>query len=392
MDYLRQLWRKTMIGFLNNLRRGTIWIILLSLLFVSISFVTTIKPAYRLSSSIITNWTSQIEGSVFIYLLGMENKQYMHATVPNNHEQLSWSDLLFELATNIRLNDIRSLLGREIPSFYAYDQKIIVAGEGTDYTDLPIESAPPLDVVLEQRDASLEEDQPNQEEKDKPDLENTTGDKQVVFLYSTHNRESFLPHLDGVKDPNQAFHAEVNITKVSERLEKSLEKKGIGTQVDHTDFMSILNQKDWEYWQSYDASQPIVEEALANNKHITYVFDLHRDSRRREDTTTTVKGKEYASLFFVIGSDYSNNSKNVALATELHEKLEEKYPGLSRGVTQQGGAGKNGVYNQDLSDNAILIEFGGVDNTMTELYRSADALAEVFSDYYWDAEAVQNQQ
>ncbi|MFB1050755.1 stage II sporulation protein P [Paraliobacillus sp. JSM ZJ581] len=392
MDYLLQLWRKIVFRLLNYLRRGTIWIVLFSLLFMSISFVTTIKPAYRLSSSIITNWTSQIDESVFIYLLRMENKQYISDVSSNEHEQLSWSDLLFEFATNIRINDIRSLLGREIPNFYAYDQKIIVAGEGTDYTDLPIESAPPLDVVLENRDASLEEDLPDQKPEDKPDLEHSTGDKQVVFLYNTHNRESFLPHLDGVKDPNQAFHREVNITKVSDRLASSLKKNGIGAQVDHTDFMSILNQKDWEYWQSYDASQPIVKEALANNKHISYVFDLHRDSRRREDTTITINGEKHASLFFVIGSDYSNNSKNVALATALHEKLEEKYPGLSRGVTQQGGAGRNGVYNQNLSDNAILIEFGGVDNTMTELYRSADALAEVFADYYWNAEAVQSQQ
>lgn len=379
-------------NLLGHLRRGTIWIILLGLLFVSISFVTTIKPAYQLSSSIITNWTSQIDQSVFIYLFRMENKQYKSDIHSDRPEELNWSDLLLEFATNIRINDVRSLLGREIPNFYAYDQKIIVAGEGTDYTDLPIESAPPLETVLENRDASLEEDLPNEDDSKSPNVEKTTGDRKVVFLYNTHNRESFLPHLDGVKDPNQAFHGEVNITKVSDRLAKSLQKNGIGAQVDHTDFMSILNQKGWEYWQSYDASQPVVKEALANNKDITYVFDLHRDSRRRTDTTKTINGEQYASLFFVIGSDYSNNSKNVALATSLHEKLEEKYPGLSRGVTQQGGSGNNGVYNQNLSKNAILIEFGGVDNTMTELYRSADALAEIFASYYWEAEAVQNQQ
>jgi stage II sporulation protein P len=36
----------------------------------------------------------------------------------------------------------------------------------------------------------------------------------------------------------------------------------------------------------------------------------------------------------------------------------------------------------------MLIEFGGVDNTFEELYRSSDALAEVFSEYYWQAEQV----
>lgn len=52
------------------------------------------------------------------------------------------------------------------------------------------------------------------------------------------------------------------------------------------------------------------------------------------------------------------------------------------------GAGTNGNFNQDLSGNAILIEFGGVDNTFEELNRSAEAIAEVFSEYYWQAEEV----
>jgi len=35
-----------------------------------------------------------------------------------------------------------------------------------------------------------------------------------------------------------------------------------------------------------------------------------------------------------------------------------------------------------------LIEFGGYDNTLEELYRTADVVAEVFSEFYWDAEKV----
>lgn len=70
----------------------------------------------------------------------------------------------------------------------------------------------------------------------------------------------------------------------------------------------------------------------------------------------------------------------------MHNLLDKKYPGLSRGVIVKREG--NGKYNQDLSQNAILIEFGGVDNTFEELYRSSDALADVFSEYYWQAEKV----
>ncbi|GAE91129.1 stage II sporulation protein P [Gracilibacillus boraciitolerans JCM 21714] len=58
------------------------------------------------------------------------------------------------------------------------------------------------------------------------------------------------------------------------------------------------------------------------------------------------------------------------------------------GVEKYGGAGRNGVYNQDVSNNALTIEFGGVDNTMEELYNTSEVFAEIFSEYYWDAQKV----
>ncbi|MDY0396730.1 stage II sporulation protein P [Virgibacillus halophilus] len=36
----------------------------------------------------------------------------------------------------------------------------------------------------------------------------------------------------------------------------------------------------------------------------------------------------------------------------------------------------------------MLLEVGGIDNKLEEVYHTADALADVFSEYYWDAEKV----
>ncbi len=57
-------------------------------------------------------------------------------------------------------------------------------------------------------------------------------------------------------------------------------------------------------------------------------------------------------------------------------------------VIQKGFQTGNGIYNQDLSGQAILIEVGGVDNTEEELNRSIDALAKAFGEYFWQAEKV----
>ncbi|WP_186576460.1 stage II sporulation protein P [Aquibacillus kalidii] len=377
--------------FLNRWKpwkKFSVLVIGVSILFIFIGILTTIQPAYRVSSSTINNWTSQIKGSSFLYLLKMENHSFGKA-FPQDESPIVISDLVFEMATSVKPNDARSLLGRELPGFEAYDSTIIVASEGSDYTNLPIESSAPLDVVLEDREAKEpEEEETNVPSKEPEEGQPTTNGKDVVFVYNTHNRESFLPYLPEGTDINHVYHSEVNITKVSDRLAKSLEANGIGSSVDQTDIGNVLSKNGWEYWQSYDASRPVVKEALAQNKDIQYVFDIHRDSQRKDVTTKEFDGKKYARIAFVVGEDYQNE-KNLSFATELHNLINEKYPGLSRTVSTQGGAGYNGVYNQDLSQNSIILEFGGVDNTMEELYRTADAVAEVFSEYYWNAEKVQ---
>src|SRR5699024_6583899 len=102
----------------------------------------------------------------------------------------------------------------------------------------------------------------------------------------------------------------------------------------------------------------------------------------------TINGEDYAQILTIIGEEHPNFEKNLAFATSLHYLLNEKYPGISRGVITKGGAKNNGIYNQDLSENALLFEMGGYDNNLNELYRSADVLAEIFSGFYWDAEKV----
>lgn len=356
------------------------------LLFILIGFLTTIQPAYRISSETITKWTSDIDSIAFLNLISMESRAFENA-YPEEEAFPSLSSTFMQVVTSIKPKDPRSLLGNEIPGFSIYDSQILIAGEGTDYTTLPYESSPPLEEVLRDREAIVETEEEEVEEKNEEGM--TTGERKVVYLYNSHTRESFLPHLPDVTNPNLAHHSEVNITMVSDRLAKSLEAKGIGSQVEKTDIGKLLDEKGMEYWQSYTASREVVKEAFAANQEILFSFDLHRDSSHRELTTKQINGKDYAKIMFVIGEDHPNYEKNLKLATELHYLLEEKYPGLSRGVLRKGGAGTDGVFNQDLTENAILLEFGGVDNHLDELYRSADAFAEVFSEYYWDAESVQ---
>ncbi|GLB58268.1 stage II sporulation protein P [Cytobacillus sp. NCCP-133] len=366
------------------------FLLFLFMIFSISGALTSLKPEYRISSDSVNTAANNLTGEMLYHFLGWENHSFLQG-VPGSSTPLSIGSMVFKLSTNVNLNDPRSLLGRELPYFSIYDSKILVAGEGTDYTNMPVESSPPLEVLKAEQEAALQNTEGLESAEDKDQSVTppvNTGDKKPVYVYFSHNRESFLPYLKGVTDPNAASHSQINVTKIGDKLKEVLESKGIGTTVDKTDIQATLNKRGWGYSQSYQASREVVQAAVSADRDLTYFIDIHRDSRRKKDTTKEINGKPYAKLAFVIGAEHQNYEKNLKFANDLHNRLEEKYRGLSRGIIQLQGERTNGKFNQDLSEHAILVEFGGVDNTFEELNRSAEALAEIFSEYYWQAEEV----
>ena len=82
------------------------------------------------------------------------------------------------------------------------------------------------------------------------------------------------------------------------------------------------------------------------------------------------------SKYRLLGLENENYQENKSLMQKLDNYLNENYEGLSRGIYEKQGVGVNGVYNQDFSPNTILIEFGGVDNTILEVANSVKVVAE----------------
>lgn len=353
--------------------------------------LTSLNPEYRITSNSLNQAASNVKGEALYKILALENRSFNQILTEEEQDLPNLSSLLFKVATNVSFEDPRSFLGRELPGFSIFDGDILVAGEGTDFTNMPIESVPPPEALEAENEAPLKNVENLKESDQKsgdvaPPL--STGNKKTVHLYFTHTRESYLPYLEGVTNPDSAMHSEVNVTKVGDMVKRNLEGLGIGTTIDKTDVIANLNNKGLDYWAAYQESRPLVQAAMTSNKDLLYLVDIHRDSQRRAITTGTINGKSYAKLAFVVGEEHPNYEQNLKVATELHKLLEANYKGISRGVIAKKGSGTNGKFNQDLSSNAMLLEFGGVDNTFEELERSAQAFAEVFADYYWQAEKV----
>ncbi|KGA97932.1 stage II sporulation protein P [Alkalihalobacillus alcalophilus ATCC 27647 = CGMCC 1.3604] len=362
-------------------------------IFIIIGALTTFQTS--LTSDALKRTTYDISVESLFYFMSMEN-HYFSEVLPAESQNPSIGKFAFELITNINFDDPRTFLGRELPGFSFYDGTIVVAGEGSDFTNMPTsESAPPMDVILAEREAASENlanmNEETSDERNDMSAESRSTQNKIVHIIHSHSRESFLPELKNASEPDDAWHAELNVTLVGERLGKELEKRGIGTEVDKTDISGMLSERSWSYPQSYEASRDLIKTAMEDNQDLEFFFEIHRDALRRDITTVTINGIEYARTYFVIGKNNPNYEKNQKLAEDLHYLLEKQYPGLSRGVLVKDGTGINGRYNQDLSENSILIEMGGVDNTLEESYRTTEALAEIISDYYWNsAEKVNN--
>ncbi|MCF6137325.1 stage II sporulation protein P [Pseudalkalibacillus berkeleyi] len=369
-------------------KRASIYASIVLILFVTVSILASSFFEKRFQSSSLKGTLNIFSTEQLVTFMGTVNP-YFQQGLPSSYEPPSIQRLSFELATNIKPGDIRSLLGRELPGFAIFDTEILVAGEGTDYTTLPIESAPPLDVLLKEREVA-EEKLKVVDSKDKPKPNMTTNGRKVVYVYQSHSYESFIPLLKGAKVPNDAnsSNPKANMIRVGEILANEFEQRGIGTLQDRTNTGEKLLSRGWQHGNAYQLSRETVKAAVSNNTDITFSFDLHRDSLRREKTTAKINGKSYAKLMFVIGEANPNFEKNAQLAEELHKLLNQKFPGLSRGVLLKSKSEGNGLYNQDLSDRAALMEVGGVDNNLEEIQRSMEAFAEVFAEYYWKDEKV----
>ncbi|MGM9978993.1 stage II sporulation protein P [Pradoshia eiseniae] len=362
-----------------------ITVIFFSLSFLLIALITI--SSYKITPEFINSYNQNTnECKICLLLIKDANKNLID---DNTIESISLTEESFKVITSIDIEDPRTFLGRELPAFHFFDTKIQVAGIGTDYTTLPNESPPPIEEVLKERQINeteiTKQEKTTKKEQDNNSIKKTTQGRKVVYLYHSHSWEAFLPSLKNAEVPDEATSTDenVNIISVGSKLKQALEEKGIGTDHNKTNVAKELSKRGWNTNQSYQYSRGLVTDVLSSNKDINYLIDIHRDSLRKKNTTVNIKNKSYARLFFIIGEDSKNFEKNLKLSKELHEAIEKVYPGLSKGVFSKNKTMGNGVYNQDLSENAILLEVGGVDNNTDELNNTIQAFAEVFSQYYW---------
>lgn len=331
---------------------------------------------------------AQLSSRLFVDMLAMEMPNLPSGEGESSLTRTQIAQFLVQMATNVNPLDPKSLLAGEVPGLNREQAIPLRLGVGNqsakgpvDYPSLPAES------ILPEHGGEPTDDSgggaPPQTETVQPQAPSNTERsgsssnlKDYVFIYHSHNRESWNPELK--KESANPNDPKINVTLVGKHLQKELQKRGIGAVHSNQDYSSTIKGYSWNY--SYKYSKQTVKQAMAEHQDLQFFFDIHRDALRRKDSTVEIDGTSYAQVYFVIGRGNPDWRENEKFAKEIHDRLENKYPGISRGIWGKSTAQGNGEYNQSLSPNSVIMEIGGIDNTLEENYRTAEVLAELITE------------
>lgn len=208
-------------------------------------------------------------------------------------------------------------------------------------------------------------------------------DKPIVYIYNTHQTEEYST------STLAEYSVRPNVSITNYIMQDVFSKKGINTLVEEGSVTEIRKLNNWNYAGCYKASRVLMEEAKRNNNSLKYYIDLHRDSLPKDKTTIEINGESYAKIIFLIGLENPKYNENLNFTEYINSKINEKYPGLSKGIYKKGGPGVNGVYNQDFSPYTILIEIGGEGNNTTEVMNTTVAVSEILKEVILEYEKRQ---
>lgn len=197
-----------------------------------------------------------------------------------------------------------------------------------------------------------------------------------VAIYHSHASEAFIPSNGEARSENFSQ----TVVQLGQVIVDVLASNNIPVIHDR-------KYHDQVYNKSYVESRKTALGILASAPDTLLLIDVHRDGvgktaeAGREVTTATINSRPAGQIMFVLSSAHENWQKNNRVANDLHNLLEDKYPGLSRGILIR----LNSTYNQDLHPGAILVEIGGHWNTLEEAVYGAELFADVLVEYFGGA-------
>ena len=197
----------------------------------------------------------------------------------------------------------------------------------------------------------------------------------IIYLYNSHQLENYS------NNNLEIYGITPNVQMLSYILREKLAEFEIEAIVEDANMSKILEENNWDYSYSYQASRKKLLDKIHKYPSLKLFIDIHRDSIPKSMSTITINNKNYAKVLFIIGQDHKNWESNYKLASSINNIITNNYSYLSRGIMKKTGKYVNGIYNQDVTPNCILIEVGGPENTIEEVYNTSSVIAETLKNY-----------
>lgn len=200
-------------------------------------------------------------------------------------------------------------------------------------------------------------------------------EKPRVYIYNSHQGETYS------KEYLEEYNITPNVLMASQMLSEKLNDLGVNTIVEENNILEYMANNALDHSGSYIASRYFLENTMNKYNSIELYIDLHRDAISHDAAYVNINGKDCAKILFVIGLEYDTYYNNLSIVEKINNIINSKYPNLSRGIMKKRGYGVNGVYNQDLSSNVILIEIGGHENNIDEVNNTLELVANAIKEY-----------
>ena len=201
-----------------------------------------------------------------------------------------------------------------------------------------------------------------------PQTRPQAGSGPSVLIYHAHTTENYQPastHERGKPG---------GVVQVGAELAAALEQNGIRAIHDRT----VHDHPN--YTEAFAKAVDTVNNLLKSNPDVMAVLDIHRDALPAEYpdgyATAEIDGQKVAKILLVVG-DVANPyaDQNLAFAEALRSKMNDLYPGLSRGIKIQ-----HAPLNGHVHPNSVTVFIGDYrDNTLDEAKAAARMLGEALA-------------
>ena len=189
----------------------------------------------------------------------------------------------------------------------------------------------------------------------------TDDSRKLIAMYVTHSDESYVP-----TDGTQSINGQGGIYDVAREFRDALQAKGVDVILDES---THLPHDASAYRRSRQTAERLLQ------KQPDAIIDIHRDGiPDQSEYTCTINGENASQVRLLVGRSNQNSEVNREFAKEIKAVADKQYPGLIKDIF----IGK-GNYNQDLSPNAILIEFGTHTISKERALESTELMADVVS-------------